>query len=430
MITVSITILLATLTGVALVRVLSPELHGPTRAGAAILVGFGYIGLTLFGLSVAGLPWSRTAVLVALLVPLICFRIPVRATAASWVSRWGSHCWVDVVVLLLVVGHAIYATWAPMYEWDWFGIWGLKARTFFDAHGVAWHALRSHISHPDYPLLVPLLVDLPSLLRGAWGDRYVGLLYTALCSGFILIARGLLAEELESEWLAAVGTLAIASPALNLWIGLAEGPVMAYGCAGLLFIRRGLTRGSDSSMRLGAILLGLAAWCKNEGLALTGMAILAVLVVARRRAWRMWPAVAIPGVWIAARVLLRLRTGILRGDVLARLGLHVRELGAFFRALWVYAPDLGWFWIATLLTLIVFARRIWRGERFLALTLLSQTFLLAAQALVARVDASVQVEYSWNRLPHQIAPAFGFLAVVLLIPAARGGAGDARAASP
>ena len=293
----------------------------------------------------------------------------------------------------------------------------MKARSFFDFRGIDWHFIQTNISHPDYPLLAPLLIDLPSVLRRGWEDRWVGLVYTALCAGLILIARGLLREEFKSDLAAAIATLAIASPALNLWIGLAEGPVMAFGCAGLLFVRRGLARPSNASLHLGAILLGLSAWCKNEGMALIGVTIVAAILVAPRRVWRLWPALAIASIWMTTRAVLHLQTDFLQGNVLERVRLQLHHFGDFVRALIVFAPDLRLFWIACFATIILFARRAWLKERFLTVAVLLQISLLAGQALATRADIRAHIQFAWNRLPHQIGPAFGYLAVVLLVPA-------------
>jgi hypothetical protein len=344
-----------------------------------------------------------------LLVPLILLRV------RNGFSRSRLNI-LDLLILLLIIGHAIFATWAPMYEWDWFGIWGLKARTFFDAGSIDWRFVQSTISHPDYPLLAPLLVDLPSVLRGAWEDRFVGLMYTAVCAGFILVARGLLAEELQSDWMGALATLAITCPALNLWIGLGEGMVMAYGCAGLLLVRRGLVHSSNASLHLGAVLLGLSAWGKNEGLALTAMAIIAAAIASWRSVWRLWPSVATAGIWITTRAVFHLPTDFMQGDVFGRVWFRLHHSSDFLRMLWIYAPDLRLFWLAALLTIVLFAKQAWRRERFLLVALFLQAALMAGQALATRADLESHIEYAWNRLPHQIAPAFGVLAAMLLLP--------------
>ncbi len=435
MIAVLLTILASSIPGLAITRTIDREIRGYALAGASILIGCGTMALALFFASLVHIEWTRTVAVVAALLPLLVFARSSWASASqaavgglrsrrprvqhmdlpSHTSRTAIA--IDALLLLLIIGHAIYATWSPMYEWDYFGIWGLKAKVFFESGGVNWRYLSNSLWHPDYPLLTPLLMDLPSVMRRAWDDRFVGLMYTALASGLILIARGHLEEELKSDRLGALGALAIACPALNLWVGLGEGPVAAYGCAGLLFVRRGVVRSSNPSIYLGAVLLGFAAWSKNEGLALTGMAIIAVVVTSWRRAWRLWPAPAIAAIWIITRTLRHYRTDFTEGDVMARVMTHLRSFGFFIRALVIYAPDLRIFWIACFLTLIVFARRAWMRERFLTVALLLQAFLMAAQALATQADIRAHIQYAWNRLPHQIAPAFGFLAVVLLMPA-------------
>ena len=76
-------------------------------------------------------------------------------------------------------GYALYATLAPLWEWDFWAIWGLKARVFLEAGGIDWHFLESRwnaFAHPDYPLLVPLNFDFVALINGGWSDRWLGLL--------------------------------------------------------------------------------------------------------------------------------------------------------------------------------------------------------------------------------------------------------------
>ena len=106
----------------------------------------------------------------------------------------------------------------------------------------------------------------------------------------------------------------------------------------------------------------------------------------------------------------------MQGDVLERVWFQLQRFGNFFRLLWVYAPDLRLFWIAAFLTIAIFAKQAWRRERFLLIALLLQAALMAGQALATRADIKSHIEFAWNRLPHQIAPAFGALAVLLLLP--------------
>ena len=139
MIAVLAALILVTLAGCALTRLIDRELRGAAFFGSAIFIGCGYAALMMFFLTVVHVEWSRTVVMIALLAPIaLLLRRPVF-------SRPRAPNPVDVVILLLVLGHAVFATWAPMYEWDWFGIWGLKGRVFFDARGIDWQIGRAHV---------------------------------------------------------------------------------------------------------------------------------------------------------------------------------------------------------------------------------------------------------------------------------------------
>ena len=122
---------------------------------------------------------------------------------------------------------------------------------------------------------------------------------------------------------------------------------------------------------------------------------------------------------MVTRSVYRLQTDFLQGDVLDRVLFHLKQLGYVLHAFIVYAPDLRLFWIAAFLTLILFARQAWMRERFLTIAVLLQSSLLAGQALATPWDIRAHIEFAWNRLPHQIGPALGYLCVVLLIPLIR-----------
>jgi hypothetical protein len=391
--------------GVPLARMLDARLRGSTLAGGAFLLGSGTIALHLFALSILRIEWTRTSVLLSL-VPLFVFAV-MRTRGLPWERPEGRPAWIDAITIVFVVSYAIFALWAPPYEWDFYGIWGLKGRWFYDAGGIDWTFVQTNISHPDYPLFVPLLYDFIAVVGGGWNDLAFGWLYVFLCASVIAVVRGMFADEVQSP---ALATLAMAFPSLNLWIGLAEGAVMAYGCAGLLFIRAG-------SYRIGAILLGFAAWSKNEGLALIGVAGLALLIATRsiRKALALWPAVAVIAPWLVARSVLKLPTDFVDGSVLERTLTRLGQLPDVARVFAASPPDQPWMWLAVFVTLIVFIRDAVRRERFLALAVTLQFGLMLAQALATPWDFGAHVSLTMNRLPHQIAPAAAFLAAMLLM---------------
>ena len=155
---------------------------------------------------------------------------------------------------------------------------GFKARTFFAAGGIDWHFLEHPFHydvHPDYPPLLPLAFDVFAVMRGSWNDATLGLLSVAFAVALLLVVNRIAREETESSITAAAITAAMVPFACSPWIGLAEGPLLAYATTGMLLIRRG-------SMAAGAVMLGLAASTKNEGLTL--IVATAIALVAARRA--------------------------------------------------------------------------------------------------------------------------------------------------
>jgi hypothetical protein len=394
--------------GIPLARLLDARMRGPLLAGSSFLLGAGAIGLHLFLLSVIRVPWTRTSILLSL-VPLLAISIVLlrrrpalgpEEARASWRPSW-----IDLFTLAIVASYAIFAVWAPPYEWDFYGIWGLKGRWFFEARGIDWAAV-PFVGKPDYPVLIPLLFDFVAIVTGSWNDRAFGWLYVGLSVALLAIVRGMLAGDTRQP---ALATLAIAYPTLNLWIGLAEGGVMAFGCAGLFFIRRG-------SFRTGALFLGLAAWSKNEGLALIAVSVVAIVLATRslRKLVDLWPAVALIAPWMITRAVMNLPTDFVQGSMTSRILGRLRNPAEVWDAFVKSPPDQPWFWLFALLAVVVFGGQAIRRETYLLVAVALQLGLMLAQGLATTWDFAAHVSLTLNRLPHQIAPALGFLAVVLL----------------
>jgi hypothetical protein len=415
-------LLLMGITGALIVRALTPALRGTAYAGSAFLVGSGAAALSLFALSATGIAWSRLTVLSTLLVlsatvALLARRRAVTIAGTPRPAYSRAVLVMDIATLVIVWSYARFALIRPLYEWDFFGIWGLKGRFFFESRAIDWSFIRTNISHPDYPLLVPLTFDYLSVLRGGWAEDSIALWYVAVSVALVLIVRGLALEEFGSHTAAAAVTLAVASPSMNIWIGLAEAPVMAFGCGGLLLMRRGLKIGDHRVIRLAAVMLGLAAWSKNEGLALIAVAAVAAFL----HRWKLrdtlslWPAALLIAPWLVTRALLQLSTSFLEDNVLRRV---LERLGSPVKTLTAYAaspPDQLLLWLVAGSILLLYARRLIPRERFLYAAVAMQTLLFLAQGLATRVDFRAHVSLTMNRIPQQILPAVVFLAAMVLV---------------
>lgn len=307
----------------------------------------------------------------------------------------------DALTLLAIVSYAIFALWAPPFEWDFYGIWGLKGRWFFEARGVDWTWLRANVSHSDYPLLVPLMFDFIAVVTGGWNDAVFGWLYVAVGASLIAMFRGSSSPA---------ATLAVAFPALNVWVGLGDAAVTAYGCAGVLLVRAG-------AMRAGAIFLGLAAWSKNEGLALIVTTAVALVIVTRnvRKAVALWPAAVLIAPWGITLRLLDLENDLATGSASKRVFAHLGDPVETFQALAGAPPDQPFFWLVVLAIVLIFVRDAIRRESFLLLAALLQAAALVLALLATPFDLAGHATFALNRILHLIAPIAAFLAAVLVL---------------
>ena len=186
--------------GIPATLALDRRARGPLLLGTSFLYGSGVIFLILLGWSTVGLRWSLVGITIAALVIwssiwFLTNKLPRPATADPRPVR--PH-WLDIATLLTLIGYALYATIAPLWEWDFWAIWGLKARVFLEHGGIDWRFLESQwntFAHPDYPLLLPLNYDFVALLQGGWSDRWLGALNVAFGVALLCIVRGLASRE-------------------------------------------------------------------------------------------------------------------------------------------------------------------------------------------------------------------------------------------
>jgi hypothetical protein len=429
--------------GIPIVLAVDRRARGPLLVGTSFLYGSGAMFLVLLTLSIVHIRWTLISVTAAALAifcaaAIIAFRQPAtddRQRAAS------AHV-LDIVTILPIVSYALYATLAPLWEWDFWAIWALKAKTFLEIGGIDWRFLESRwnaFAHPDYPLLLPLNFDFIALVNGGWSDRWLGLLFVAWGIALLLIARALAAREM-TPFFASLLTLALAAIAVSIYIGLAEGPLIAFGSAGVLFVRTALLDDDAAAWRNGALMLGFAASCKNEGMALLVAVTVAVALVSwsrgravsqennaarprnrmTARLFRLWPAYALVAPWLLLRATHALPTDIVAGSpvsrLMARLPYTHQILGYLAEKL--YKP---WFWVAILAGILIAPAAARLRERFVLFVTAIQLGFYVLAYLATPNDVRWHVLTSWPRLPAQIAVPITFSVFLMLANSLRRG---------
>lgn len=377
---------------------------------SAYLFGSGAAAIALQILALLGVAWTlpRFLIVATLLGACGAFVPRVReaeppATRATRIASWGAAFLVATFAAL----HALFATRAPLSEWDFLAIWGLKARTFLAAGTIDWEFLGRFdnlFANPDYPPLLPLLFDANALVSGGWDGRWIGLFYTAFGLAAFAVAWFSVRRATSSAVVLASVALLFLFPSFSNRIGLAEAPLIAFAAAAVVLIRRGLILEDRRFIIVGGLLLGCAALTKNEGLALAAAVAIAAGVYRPRPRLLVGlvPGLILAGWWQILRAMHDVPTLRAMGSVSSRVGVNLGNVGEWAPLLWSKLEN-PLFWIVlVLLAAIAGVRALWR-ERFLAVVVLLQCGAILGAYLVSHVNIRNEIVYSWERLSHQIA---------------------------
>lgn len=393
--------------------------HWHALFGEAYLLGAGAAGLVLLALSAAGIRWSRGGLGAGLaIIFVIALATAIgRGRPELQRPRIDPVNLVDLFTAVLMFGHFLLATAAEPFETDYLLIWGVKARMFLSAGGIDWTFLREPLNpamHGGYPVLVPLIYDAYAVVIGAWPEL-VGFVTFACGAAALLAFRSSLSDDMP-KLERAVATLILMPLVFSPFIGMAEGPLIAYALVGVLRIRRGIVHSRRADVFAGAVFLGLAASCKNEGLSLIAAVAVAMLAA---RAWRslpmLWPALAIPFPWLVMQRLHRVHGYLEEKGSVDRLLLRLSEIPPIAGRMLERTGMPLLFWIGIGAAIVVVGRQLVRQERFLLVATVMQLLFYAAVYLVTPYEVRWHIDTSWDRILRQILP---FIALLAMLPTA------------
>lgn len=171
----------------------------------------------------------------------------------------------------------------PMWTTDFLAIWGLKGKTIFLAAEVPhrlFHDPHLFWSHPEYPLLLPLLFASLSAVVGEWNDRTLALLYPACQVATVFAAYGFLKRRVSRlAGSVAAGLIALFFPLYSPFnVGMAEIP-LAFGLVLLSCAFLDAQRAESLELRLRLAIAALfSAAIKREG-TLFGLLLLFALLL-------------------------------------------------------------------------------------------------------------------------------------------------------
>jgi hypothetical protein len=389
--------------------------------GEAYLLGAGAATLVLFALSSVGMRWSRMSLGAGLaLVAVIATWIALRKKARWPVAlKLGAANLIDVLTAAFIGGHFLLATVAPPIESDYLLIWGVKARMFFSAGGIDWSYLDAPLnvpSHPDYPLLLPFLYDVYAIVHGAWPQAWMGFVTFAFGLAGLLALRSLLSEEMP-KIARAIATLILMPLMFSPFMGIAEGPLIAYATIGVLYVRRGVAQSSRWDVVAGSVFLGLGAWTKNEGLALIAVVAVGMIVARRFRLLpALLPAVAINVPWFVLHRVHGLKVDLAAGGAVERMAARVSDPLPILEALLARTGMPLLFWIGIAVAVAIGFRRMAGEDRFLTVTTLLQLLVYAGVYFMTPRELAWHIDTSWERVLRQIMPLIVLMAILPTAP--------------
>jgi hypothetical protein len=437
-------------------------LPGFARTGLAVRLGFAYIlgvawiGLFLYAAShFARVPLDGPLVFLAAFLPLAAglaaaarllalrrWRVPAPRPPRGRLWTIG---WVGLSLLAVLVSSAVLANALthPLQDWDGRMTWSTQAMYLRDAGTVDAEILRSprsFVSHPRYPLLMPLAQVAALEAAGSDDERVFRVLY-----GLFFPALVLLVLEAGRRWAGPRAALLAGFALLAVpWIpfepeGGAAGaysdlPLACFFGGGLLLLLRGRPRASDGVAA--GLLLAAALLTKNEGLpeslialALAGVSAILALVRRRRSGRARLLATALAGVLLlgALGLLVSWRSPIpnrydesyFETFSVASFA-HNLISARTFTALPVIARQMlkprawGLFWWLAPVVFLAALPSLRRPPTAL-LAVATAVPLLAAWAAYAQVSTPVYyASVTWNRiLLHGSVPLFGLLALAI-----------------
>lgn len=288
----------------------------------------------------------------------------------------------------------------PLWSWDHFAIWGVKARLLGATHRFG--SIAEGL-HPEYPVGFPVVLHVLSggEVPDQWMFRAIHILFLACV---LLLVRTLVLQHTMSPVTANLSSafLALTSVAWDTEaVGLADLPLVTFAVAACI-----LAFGERADFGL-ALSLGFLPWVKQEGLPLAFFIMIAAIAVSRDRRRTMHAMfvaviIAAPSLFVGVAA----GTSFFAGNWWARATHRLRHPGAVLHELWLHlrsGATLGLWRIVPVALVWAVVRRERRAAALLSVVL-AQMIVYCLVYFASFLPPAEHIRSSFHRIATALAP--------------------------
>jgi hypothetical protein len=250
--------------------VLTTIVHAWLLGAIAVTAALGLLGLFLSG------PALLTAASIATAIPgLLAFRKTKGFPRFTWPRPRGWAEWVLCAVILCQCTFLIRYAWTTAIGWDGLMVWEIKARIAFANGGslpLDYFVDTTHaFSHPDYPLMLPMLETWVYLWLGHSDQCFARIIFPPFYFSALYLLYSGVAEISGRRWAGLLtAALLFFVPFLttgetNVFTGYADFPLAAFYLAAVVCFMRCQRDPAGSHPILFALYAGSLPWMKREG---------------------------------------------------------------------------------------------------------------------------------------------------------------------
>lgn len=194
--------------------------------------------------------------------------------------------WYEWLLFILIALRVIYSYFSalikPIEDVDAFADWSLRAKVFFFDHGLSLDRTRGYFfgnSHIYYPINIPLFETWIFNVLGAWNDLLIKAIFPTFLLALVIIFYCSMRRASDRAFSLFSTYLLTTLPFLiyHSSASYMDFPLTFYFFASFVYLLAFMRQGSRSFLFISALLAGICAWTKNEGLILALVDILAAL---------------------------------------------------------------------------------------------------------------------------------------------------------